>query len=55
MIIRMKIVMVMLKSQGRDLFMRMLEVFVLKFKTIADTQLPYLLNKWYLMSHHSDL
>jgi hypothetical protein len=32
--------------QGRELFTRMLEVFVLKFKTISETQLPYLLNKW---------
>ncbi len=28
--------------------MRMLEVFVLKFKTIADIQLPVLLQKWYI-------
>ena len=27
--------------------MRMLEVFVLKFKAIADIQLPMLVNKWY--------
>ena len=32
--------------QGRELFMRMLEVFVLKFKTIAEIQMPMLLQKW---------
>ena len=32
--------------QGRELLMRMLEVFVLKFKTIAKTQLPQILAKW---------
>ena len=29
--------------------MRMLEVFVLKFKTIAKIQLPQILSKWYLI------
>jgi len=29
-------------TQGRELLMRMLEVFVLKFKTIAKLQLPVL-------------
>lgn len=33
-------------SQGRELLMRMLEVFVLKFKTIAKVQLPQILQKW---------
>lgn len=32
--------------QGRELLMRMLEVFVLKFKTIAKIQLPQILQKW---------
>lgn len=33
-------------SEGRELLMRMLEVFVLKFKTIAKIQLPILISKW---------
>lgn len=33
------------KGQGRELLMRMLEVFVLKFKTIAKLQLPVLMSK----------
>lgn len=33
------------KGQGRELLMRMLEVFVLKFKTIAKLQLPILMSK----------
>lgn len=33
-------------SEGRDLLMRMLEVFVLKFKTIANIHLPLLIVKW---------
>ncbi|ESP00833.1 hypothetical protein LOTGIDRAFT_140434, partial [Lottia gigantea] len=33
------------KGDGRQLLMRMLEVFVLKFKTIAKTQLPLILQK----------
>ncbi|KAK2172769.1 hypothetical protein NP493_930g01023 [Ridgeia piscesae] len=32
-------------GNGRELFMRMLEVFVLKFKTIAEIQMPMLLQK----------
>lgn len=32
-------------NEGRELLMRMLEVFVLKFKTIAKIQLPILMNK----------
>ncbi|XP_028982080.1 transformation/transcription domain-associated protein [Diachasma alloeum] len=32
-------------TQGRELLMRMLEVFVLKFKTITKLQMPVLLNK----------
>ncbi|XP_057664226.1 transcription-associated protein 1 [Diorhabda carinulata] len=32
-------------NEGRELLMRMLEVFVLKFKTIAKIQLPILTNK----------
>nr|CAH7738954.1 unnamed protein product [Callosobruchus chinensis] len=32
-------------SEGRELLMRMLEVFVLKFKTIAKIHLPILVNK----------
>ncbi|XP_015602005.1 transformation/transcription domain-associated protein [Cephus cinctus] len=32
-------------NQGRELLMRMLEVFVLKFKTITKLQMPVLLNK----------
>ncbi|XP_066597811.1 transformation/transcription domain-associated protein isoform X1 [Prorops nasuta] len=32
-------------NQGRELLMRMLEVFVLKFKTITKLQMPILLNK----------
>lgn len=32
-------------NQGRELLMRMLEVFVLKFKTITNLQLPILLNR----------
>jgi transformation/transcription domain-associated protein len=36
------------KGQGRELLMRMLEVFVIKFKTIAKLQLPVLMNKWYV-------
>ena len=31
--------------QGRELFMRMLEVFVLKFKTISEIHLPFLISK----------
>ena len=38
-------------GQGRELFTRMLEVFVLKFKTISETQLPFLLNKWLAVLH----
>ena len=34
--------------QGRELLMRMLEVFVLKFKTIAQLQLPAILAKWWV-------
>ncbi|KAJ8314001.1 hypothetical protein KUTeg_008562 [Tegillarca granosa] len=33
-------------GNGRELLMRMLEVFVLKFKTIAKVQLPQILQKW---------
>lgn len=33
-------------NEGRELLMRMLEVFVLKFKTIAKIQLPILVAKW---------
>ena len=36
-------------SQGRELFMRMLEAFVLKFKSIAEVQLPVLIQKWLVM------
>ncbi|KAF5284945.1 hypothetical protein FQA39_LY16900 [Lamprigera yunnana] len=32
-------------TEGRELLMRMLEVFVLKFKTISKIQLPILMNK----------
>ena len=32
--------------QGRELLMRMFEVFVLKFKSIAEIQMPVLLQKW---------
>ncbi|KAI0213607.1 Transformation/transcription domain-associated protein [Lamellibrachia satsuma] len=32
-------------GNGRELFMRMLEVFVLKFKTIAEIQMPMLLQR----------
>ena len=32
--------------QGRELLLRMSEVYVLKFKTIAKVQLPLLLAKW---------
>lgn len=32
--------------QGRHLLMRILEVFVLKFKTISKLQLPALIAKW---------
>ncbi|KAF7269505.1 transcription-associated protein Nipped-A isoform X2 [Rhynchophorus ferrugineus] len=32
-------------NEGRELLMRMLEVFVLKFKTIAKIQLPVLMNR----------
>lgn len=32
--------------QGRHLLMRILEVFVLKFKTISKLQLPALISKW---------
>uniref|UniRef100_A0A1Y1MXI9 FAT domain-containing protein n=3 Tax=Photinus pyralis TaxID=7054 RepID=A0A1Y1MXI9_PHOPY len=32
-------------AEGRELLMRMLEVFVLKFKTISKIQLPILMNK----------
>lgn len=32
-------------NDGRELLMRMLEVFVLKFKTIAKIQLPNMMNK----------
>lgn len=32
-------------NEGRELLMRMLEVFVLKFKTIAKIQLPILMNR----------
>lgn len=35
------------QPQGRQLLMRILEVFVLKFKTISKLQLPALMNKWY--------
>ena len=33
-------------AQGRELLMRMLQVFVLKFQTIAEIQLPVLMQKW---------
>lgn len=33
-------------AYGRELLMRMLEVFVLKFKTIAKIQLPHMMNKY---------
>jgi transformation/transcription domain-associated protein len=33
------------KGQGRELLMRMLEVFVIKFKTIAKLQLPILMSR----------
>ena len=33
--------------QGRELLLRISEVFVIKFKTIAKVQLPLLLSKWY--------
>lgn len=33
-------------AEGRELLIRMLEVFVLKFKTISKIQLPVLINKW---------
>jgi hypothetical protein len=33
------------KGQGRELLMRMLEVFVIKFKTIAKLQLPVLMSR----------
>lgn len=32
-------------TEGRELLMRMLEVFVLKFKTIAKIQLPKMMDK----------
>lgn len=34
------------QPQGRHLLMRILEVFVLKFKTISKLQLPALMAKW---------
>lgn len=34
------------QPQGRQLLMRILEVFVLKFKTISKLQLPALMSKW---------
>lgn len=33
-------------TEGRELLIRMLEVFVVKFKTIAKIQLPILTAKW---------
>lgn len=33
-------------TEGRELLIRILEVFVLKFKTISKIQLPILVNKW---------
>lgn len=35
--------------QGRQLLLRILEVFVLKFKTISKLQLPILLAKWFVI------
>lgn len=37
-------------TEGRELLMRMLEVFVLKFKTITKIQLPILTNKWFVFT-----
>lgn len=37
-------------TEGRELLMRMLEVFVLKFKTITKIQLPILTNKWFVFN-----
>lgn len=33
-------------NEGRELLMRMLEVFVLKFKSIVKIQLPILVSRW---------
>ncbi|KPJ05489.1 Transformation/transcription domain-associated protein [Papilio xuthus] len=42
------------QPQGRQLLMRILEVFVLKFKTISKLQLPALMAKW-LVTYFYDL
>lgn len=33
---------------GRDVLMRMMEVFVLKFQSIAQYQIPEVLEKWWV-------
>ena len=33
-------------SQGRDILMRMMEVFILKFQSIAEFQIPEIFNRW---------
>ena len=37
--------------QGRDILMRMMEVFILKFQFIADYKIPEIFARWY---EHSD-
>jgi hypothetical protein len=32
--------------QGRDILMRMMEVFILKFQFIAEYRIPEIFNKW---------
>lgn len=40
-------------TEGRELLMRMLEVFVLKFKTIAKIQLPSMITKTKQQQQHA--
>ena len=36
----------MFVPQGRDILMRMMEVFILKFQSIAEFQIPELFARW---------
>ena len=33
-------------AQGRDILMRMMEVFILKFQSISEYQIPDIFEKW---------
>ncbi len=34
--------------QGREILMKMMEVFILKFQTIAEYQIPEIFSRWYV-------